>query len=111
MSPKDYSEKRNEERVPDDHNLVCGRREKSELQVKDERQECCPGIPRNKGFQADGIGGRDVNCCPNVQQDEDREVAIGFNSSEIFGDQHNANFSVVVGQEVTLRVRKGRPGL
>lgn len=51
-----------------------------------------------------------VNCCQNVQQ-EDREVTIGFNNSEVFGDHGDANFIAVVGQEVTVRVRKGRPGM
>ena len=52
-----------------------------------------------------------VSCCQNVQQDEGREVTIGFNDSEVFGDHGNANFSAVVGQEVTLRVKRRRPGM
>lgn len=63
-----------------------------------------------KGFQADGVGVNSVNCCQNIQQDEGREVTIGFNNSEVFGSHGNTNFSAVVGQEVT-EGETGRPGM
>ena len=40
--------------------------------MKDKREGCCPGIPRRKEFQADGVRAGSVSCSQNVQQDEDR---------------------------------------
>lgn len=53
-----------------------------------------------KGLLAGGVGLNSVNCYQNVQQDEGREVTIGFNNSEVFGGCGNTNFSAVMGQEV-----------
>lgn len=56
-------------------------------------EEWSPGLPRRKGFQADGVGAGSVNCGQNVQQDEDREVTMGLNTSELFGVESNANLT------------------
>lgn len=65
--------------------------------MKDKREGCCPGIPRRKGFQ-----GLAVSVAPKMFSKMKTEVTTGLNNSELFGDQSNANFSVVMGQEVTL---------